>query len=668
MIKRLLLLLTCFVCLTAGAQKASYLIKEVTGLPEKTTNGKKVVLQKGDKLTDSDQLNMPFNARLTLIDQVANKEYIVRTSGTGTVKAMLKDSKNTVVSRSKEYIASVANSLVHKGKKANVRVVDPCTVTREGLVYDENAIAVASEPEQGEDNWGFRKRYIEFREKAWNTYLEFTKRAWEEYRSEEPLKMPSEKELPPVILLDEDDSEGVVLDDNLMVELQKEEQGEEEATASVFSVFDKLVDKIKKKKKNKDTNVTTVPARPKTEESRPVKVEKEALVIPAPEEEKPDPFIRQDYLKNEKAATKEIYKFKVFGTEYQVHMDDSYKFKMKGTKESDVVDALKTVSTEKYRNLLSECMEIRDKHELSDWAYYKVLQSMTNQFMGKGNEATLLTAFLYSWSGYKMRLAFNDSRLMMLLACQHTIYNKSFFEIDGIRFYVMEDGVRTLSICKANLLNEQGLSLFIPKEQKFDMVQTPERTYVSRKFPDMKFTVHSNKNQIDFCNDYPQSTINDDLMTKWAIYANVPLAANIREEVYPQLKPILSGKSEYEQVRRILDLVQTGFKYELDDKIWGGDRPFFAEETLYYPYQDCEDRSVLFSRLVRDLVGLPIILVYYPGHLATAVGFNEEVPGDYIKFGGRRYVVCDPTYIGAPVGRTMPQCDNSRAKVILLDT
>ena len=145
-----------------------------------------MVLQKGDQLTDADQLNIPFNARLTLIDQVANKEYIVRTSGTGSLKTMLKDSKNTIVSRSKEYIASVANSLVRKGKTASKRVVDPCTVTRDGLVYDENAVAEASEPEQNEDNWGFRKRYLEFREKAWNTYLEFTKNAWAEYRSEEP--------------------------------------------------------------------------------------------------------------------------------------------------------------------------------------------------------------------------------------------------------------------------------------------------------------------------------------------------------------------------------------------------------------------------------------------------------------------------------------------------
>lgn len=117
---------------------------------------------------------------------------------------------------------------------------------------------------------------------------------------------------------------------------------------------------------------------------------------------------------------------------------------------------------------------------------------------------------------------------------------------------------------------------------------------------------------------------------------------------------------------RLLNFVQTAFEYEYDDKVWGCDRAFFAEETLYYPYCDCEDRSILFSRLVRDLMGLDVALVYYPGHLATAVAFNDEVPGDYIELGGRRYVVCDPTFIGAPVGMTMPGMDNSGAKVLLL--
>lgn len=93
---------------------------------------------------------------------------------------------------------------------------------------------------------------------------------------------------------------------------------------------------------------------------------------------------------------------------------------------------------------------------------------------------------------------------------------------------------------------------------------------------------------------------------------------------------------------------------------------FFAEETLYYPYCDCEDRSILFSRLVRDLLGLDVILVFYPGHLATAVDFKIPVDGDYIELDGKHFTICDPTYIGAPIGATMPDMNNQTAKVILL--
>ena len=70
--------------------------------------------------------------------------------------------------------------------------------------------------------------------------------------------------------------------------------------------------------------------------------------------------------------------------------------------------------------------------------------------------------------------------------------------------------------------------------------------------------------------------------------------------------------------------------------------------------------------MVRDLLGLDVILVFYPGHLATAVAFNKPVEGDYINLNGKRYTICDPTYIGAPVGETMPDMDNQTAKVIML--
>ncbi|MDE6002780.1 MAG: hypothetical protein K2G76_04710, partial [Prevotella sp.] len=60
------------------------------------------------------------------------------------------------------------------------------------------------------------------------------------------------------------------------------------------------------------------------------------------------------------------------------------------------------------------------------------------------------------------------------------------------------------------------------------------------------------------------------------------------------------------------------------------------------------------------------VLVYYPGHLAMAVNFPEEVQGDSFIHEGRRFTVCDPTYIGSDVGETMPSVEGKGIKAILL--
>ena len=62
------------------------------------------------------------------------------------------------------------------------------------------------------------------------------------------------------------------------------------------------------------------------------------------------------------------------------------------------------------------------------------------------------------------------------------------------------------------------------------------------------------------------------------------------------------------------------------------------------------------------------MFIYYPGHLAAAVGFNQEVKGDYLLYKNKRYTVCDPTYIGADIGMCMPDYvdENVSNKVVKL--
>jgi hypothetical protein len=277
-----------------------------------------------------------------------------------------------------------------------------------------------------------------------------------------------------------------------------------------------------------------------------------------------------------------------------------------------------------------------------------MLLALTRQFYGEeSNEAVLAQAFLYSQSGYKMRLAHDENHLYMLAATRHFIYNKLFFSLDG-DWYFLLDGKQSekLGICQAAFPKESSLSLQISAAQRFAMNPTGERTITSTKNPDFSFTLHSNKNYIDFLGTYPSSTVNNNFMTRWAMYANTPLEEEIREQLYPQMKVKLTGKTELQAVQELLwwmhgnvdleGVMQSPlcFLYRYDEDVWGVDRAFFGEETLFYPYCDCEDRSILLSHLVRDLLNLDVVLVYYPGHLAMAVNFNEPVKGDYVMLDG----------------------------------
>ncbi|MBO7067977.1 MAG: hypothetical protein J6W52_04790 [Bacteroidaceae bacterium] len=362
------------------------------------------------------------------------------------------------------------------------------------------------------------------------------------------------------------------------------------------------------------------------------------------------------------------FSFSYFGTSLQVRRPQGGGFTLGSTEENAVADAWSQLCEPRFNNLVIDCIKLRSSLNLCDWAYLMLLQTLGNSYCGEGtNEATLLMAYIFSQSGYKMRLGQADGKLAMLYASRHNVYNTPYFDCDGEKFYAMSKSVGSIKINAAKYPREQSLSLWVGNDPQVYYSGTPTRTLVSKRYPEMSVNVSVNKNLLTFFSSYPTSEVGGNFMTRWAMYANTPICKEAQNELYPQLRQYISGRSELDAVERLLNWVQTAFVYEYDNKVWGSDRAFFPDETLYYPYCDCEDRSILFTRLVRDLLGLRCILIYYPGHLASAVSFTDNVNGDYINVNGRRYVVCDPTYIGASVGHTMPKMDNATANVIILE-
>jgi hypothetical protein len=131
------------------------------------------------------------------------------------------------------------------------------------------------------------------------------------------------------------------------------------------------------------------------------------------------------------------------------------------------------------------------------------------------------------------------------------------------------------------------------------------------------------------------------------------------------LRREIAGKSEYDAANMLLNFVQTAFDYATDGKQFGYERPLFGDETLYYPYSDCEDRSILYSVLVRELLNLDVVLLDYPGHVATAVAFSDNQPhGYYFNCDDTIYTICDPTYINADAGECMPDYIHTPAQII----
>ena len=669
--KRLFLILSLTMAFVALAQAADQL--RVTSVKGKVTfltnNGQRLPLEVNDIVDKTTIINMPFHGVLELLDQSNNKRYTINAPGRAPISALLKDNRNSLENLTQQYVKTLVNEVTKGGTVRGNVVTEPAAITRKQAKVGDSDMDMDLDLDMDIDmdmslNMNFSKKdlvneYRQFRQECTKTYINFVREAWQSYTGEAPKKIPQVKDAPPVFIpIDEEGEEG----EPIRYEQAKNEEGlkgtiatAEESTASWFSFLGKIVKgkgkKDKKIKENKNQKLAVEKVHDDVVKEKPKESKALAPIAPAPVQE---------------GGVNTTFPFSIFGTKYQVRLSDACRFKLKGVTENDVADAIESMSDIKYDNLLFDCLKIRKENKLSDWAYFQTLETLTNDFCGKGtNEATLLMGYILSQSGYKVRLGRDNNKLVLLTASQHTIYNKVAYRFDGETFYLLDGSVETLSICRASLPNETSVSLMIRAAQKFDMDQSDVRTIKSRDYPDFKVTIHTNKNLLKFYDTYLPSCMNDELMTRWAMYANTPLSDDVKAELYPQLRSKLQGLSKLEGMRRLLNLIQTGLVYEYDENIWGVDRAFFAEETLYYPYCDCEDRSILLSRLVRDILGLKAILIYYPGHLAMAVHFPEEVNGDYILLEGEKYIVCDPTYIAATVGRTMPGMNNNEARVIL---
>lgn len=359
---------------------------------------------------------------------------------------------------------------------------------------------------------------------------------------------------------------------------------------------------------------------------------------------------------------KESLSFDFYGMPCRIGNSMRESVHLTGISEKEVAASWESLSKKDYQSLVDACESIKNVYRLNDYAYLSLAQKVAEELLNQKNtnNVVLLQAFILCQSGYKVKMARIGDELGLLYASKDLIYATTYLTVDGENYYKwgkrLATGTSIYTYRKDFAGSKYRVSMGFSERPGF-MGRMITKSLQSKKYPNVRVTSQVYEGLIDFYKDYPQCDL--------SVYVSAPVSEIVWESVTNALDGMVKGKSKIVAANMLIDFVQTAFPYRTDTEQFGYEKPFFVDEIFYYPYCDCEDRAIFYAYLVRSILGLDVVLLDYPNHIATAVCFGEQVEGDYVMVNGKKYIICDPTYIGASIGMAMPQFKSVSAKVLM---
>lgn len=378
------------------------------------------------------------------------------------------------------------------------------------------------------------------------------------------------------------------------------------------------------------------------------------------------------------SMTKEDLKRAVIGSGYAskatftTHGNDKYKFDFYGMEafipqiDFSIADEIKSIKQlgDNWRKMAVQKGGVETSRQLfglaqqlglNGYLTYRLTEEYVNQKFKDCNQLSRMAAvhFLLTNMGYDVRLTqINDNIFCVMLPFdQSVVYGLMGITIDGRKYYVMNPS----DIDAAELLSYSSFrTCKLPKDAKgksSDLRLTglsipfkPKDFEISHNGITIKGTVNENLKRL--LHHYPQMPTGD--------FASSWIDMTLRHDIVDQLKSQIQDMSEYQAINTLMSLCHYGFKYATDQDNHGFEKPYFFEENFLWDRNDCEDRAIFFSYLVWNTLGLPCMLIQYPGHESVTIAANSDVKGCYYNSDGKRYFSADPTYLGSRIGMIMP--------------
>lgn len=312
--------------------------------------------------------------------------------------------------------------------------------------------------------------------------------------------------------------------------------------------------------------------------------------------------------------------------------------------EADFVKFYKLLEIRAHESYLKSLQKAKKRYRLNDWLYYKLVeksldeicQSRSDRFQG------VLSWFIMSKSGYDARATYTRSEFYVNVSTNESVFESPMYEVKGESFANL-----SAIIMKGRMINMVYAVEYTPNNAgknfsfAFDEhpLLTPQRKAFTYRFEynDKVINIPSyvDKTIVDIMSDYPKF---DEIY-----FVRSPLSEVAKESLLPVLKKEMDQMTDQEKMEFLVSFTRRGLKYGSDKRGFGDkNRPLIAEEALYYPSVDCEDKVAVLYNLVKELTQFEGVVLAMPEHLSFAVALKQPIGKTY-RFKGKKYTICDPT-------------------------
>ena len=315
--------------------------------------------------------------------------------------------------------------------------------------------------------------------------------------------------------------------------------------------------------------------------------------------------------------------------------------------EKAAVEFHNRITKASWQSVIDSLLIYKHQHHLNDWLYYQLIRRTAQQIAPKKDNYfryTLYKWFLLTHSGYDARLAIANQKVIFYVRNDEDISDIPFFMVDGQKYMCLN----IHDYGKIDFQKEAAVPV------KINIAEAKNAfSYKVTRMPDFKPENYSEKD-IQFSykqkmyhfrikvNPEVQSIFANYPVVDFETYFNIPLSKETYSSLIPILKKELAGKKQKKGIDYLVNFTRYAFLYQDDEKVFGKEKRFSPEQTLFSQYSDCDDRVALFSYLVKEIYNLPMIALLYPTHITVAVAFDKPV-GKPIAYNGKLYSVCEPT-------------------------